>query len=69
MGQREDAIAREPYTVAEDTMLLCCAEDIDVIIDTTCEVDFVVQIVLETIQHRKHMIMKNAELDSIVGPI
>lgn len=50
-------------------MLLCCAEDSDVIIDTTCEVDFGVQIVLETIQHRKHMIMKNAELDSIVGPI
>ena len=69
VGQLEDAIARKKYAIAEDAMLLCRAENIDAIIDATCEVDFGAQVALEAIQHRKHVIMMNAELDSTVGPI
>ena len=69
VGQLEDAISRKKYAIAEDAMLLCRAENIDAIIDATCEVDFGAQVALESIQHRKHVIMMNAELDSTVGPI
>lgn len=69
VGQLEDAIARRKYTVTEDAMLLCRAGNIDAIIDASCDVDFGALVTLEAIQHHKHVIMMNAELDSTVGPI
>lgn len=69
VGQLEDAIARKKSAITDDAMLLCRAENIDAIIDATCEVDFGAQVALEAIQHGKHVIMMNAELDSTVGPI
>ena len=69
VGELEDAITRKKYAIVEDAMLLCRAENIDAIIDATCEVDFGAQVALEAIQNRKHVIMMNAELDSTVGPI
>lgn len=69
VGQLEDAIARKKSVITDDAMLLCRAENIDAIIDATCEVDFGAQVALEAIQHGKHVIMMNAELDSTVGPI
>ena len=69
VGELEDAIARRKYAVTEDAMLLCRAGNIDAIIDASCDVDFGAQVALEAIQHHKHVIMMNAELDSAVGPI
>lgn len=69
VGDLEEAIARKKFAVTEDAMLLCRAENIDAIIDATGEVEFGAQVALEAIQHRKHVIMMNAELDSTLGPI
>jgi len=65
----EEAIAKKKCAVTEDAMLLCRAENIDAIIDATGEVEFGALVALEAIQHRKHVIMMNAELDSTLGPI
>jgi predicted homoserine dehydrogenase-like protein len=65
----EDAIARGQYAVTEDAMLLCRAAGIDAIVEVTGAVEFGAHIVLEAINHRKHVIMMNAELDGTIGPI
>jgi predicted homoserine dehydrogenase-like protein len=65
----EDAIARGQYAVTEDAMLLCRAAGIDAIVEVTGAVEFGAHIVLEAIDHRKHVIMMNAELDGTIGPI
>lgn len=67
--QLENAIDRGQYAVTEDPMLLCQAGGIDAVIEVTGTVEFGARVVLEAIQHSKHVIMMNAELDGTVGPI
>jgi len=69
VSQLEENIARGRYSVTEDPMLLCHADNIDVIIEVTGAVEFSAQVVLEAINHGKHVVMMNAELDGTVGPI
>jgi predicted homoserine dehydrogenase-like protein len=50
-------------------MLLCAASGIDAIVESTGEVEFGASVTLRAIEHRKHVILMNAELDATVGPI
>jgi predicted homoserine dehydrogenase-like protein len=65
----ERSIGKGRYAVTEDASLLCRAEGIDAIIEVTGAVEFGARIVLEAIEHGKHVILMNAELDGTVGPI
>lgn len=67
--QLEDAIAQDRCAVTDDAFLLCQAQGIDAIIEVTGAVEFSAQVVFKAIEHRKHVIMMNAELDGTVGPI
>ena len=49
--------------------LLCECEQIDVIIDSTGAVDFGAHLALSAIEHGKHLVLNNAELDGTVGPL
>lgn len=69
VAQLEDAIAQGRYAITDDAFLLCQAEGIDAIIEVTGAVEFSAQVVFSAIQHRKHVIMMNAELDGTVGPM
>lgn len=69
VAQLEDAIAQDRYAVTDDAFLLCQAEGIDAIIEVTGAVEFSAQVVFKAIEHRKHVVMMNAELDGTVGPI
>ena len=68
-NQLEDAIKRKKYAVTEDADLLCEAEGIDAIVEATGEVEFGAHVTLKAIEHGKHVILMNAELDAVVGPI
>jgi predicted homoserine dehydrogenase-like protein len=68
-GQLEEAIHRGKYAATEDAMLLCQAEGIDAVLEVTGSVEFGAQVALQAIQHGKHIIIMNAELDGTVGPI
>lgn len=68
-AELEAAIARGEPAVTEDHMLLCGADGIDVVIEATGEVEFGAHVVLRAIEHRKHVVLMNAELDATVGPI
>jgi len=67
--QLEDAITRNQVAITEDPMLLCEASGIDAIIEVTGTVELGAGVVLRAIEHGKHVIMMNAELDGTVGPI
>jgi len=69
VSQLEEAIFRHQTAVTEDPFLLCEASGIDAIIEVTGAVEYGAQVVLRAIEHRKHVIMMNAELDGTVGPI
>jgi predicted homoserine dehydrogenase-like protein len=65
----ERAISERAYAIAEDASLLCQAGGIEVVIETTGEVECGARVALESIQHGKHVVLMNAEVDSAVGPI
>ena len=64
-----DAIAKGKYAITDDATLLCQADDIDVLIEATGHVEFGAQVTMKAIEHGKHMVLMNAELDGTVGPI
>jgi predicted homoserine dehydrogenase-like protein len=63
----DDAIARGRPAVTDDPMLLCETEAIDAVIEVTGAVDFGAEVALAAIEHKKHVILMNAELDGTVG--
>lgn len=67
--QLDDAISRGQYSICEDAALLCQANNIDAVIEVTGSVEFGAQVALQAIDHGKHLIMMNAELDGTIGPI
>jgi predicted homoserine dehydrogenase-like protein len=69
LGSLESAIAAGRPAVTEDPSLLCRAEGIDVVIEVTGAVEFGAQVVVEAIEHGKHVVLMNAELDGTLGPI
>ncbi len=69
VAQLEDAIARNRYAITDDALLLCQAEGIDAVVEATGEVEFGARVVMKAIEHGKHVILMNAELDAVVGSI
>ncbi|HEU5088833.1 MAG TPA: Gfo/Idh/MocA family oxidoreductase, partial [Roseiflexaceae bacterium] len=65
----EKALAAGKPAVTDDALLVCRAEGIDVIVDITGAVEFGARVTLEAMQHGKHVVTMNAELDGTVGSI
>jgi predicted homoserine dehydrogenase-like protein len=63
------AIAQREPAITEDAMVICGAEGVDALIEVTGTIEFSAHVVMEAIEHRKHVILMNAELDGTVGPI
>ncbi len=69
LGDLEDTIAQGQYAVTDDPLLLCQSEHIDVLIEATGHVEYGARVTLAAIEHKKPMVLMNAELDGTVGPI
>lgn len=65
----EDRIAKGKYSITEDPLLLCKADNIDVIVEVTGAVEFSSRVAFEAIKHKKHVVIMDAELDGTVGAI
>ena len=65
----EAALAAGVTAVTTEPDLLCRAEGIDVLIETTGEVEFGARVAVEALRNRKHLVLVNAELDATIGPI
>ncbi len=65
----EAAIENDRYVYCSDPMLLCEAGNIDAIVEATGEVEFGAEISMKAIENGKHLVLMNAELDAVVGPL
>jgi predicted homoserine dehydrogenase-like protein len=69
LGELEDAIAQHQFAITEDPLLVAQAEGIDALVEVTGTIEYAARVVLEAINHRKHVILMNAELDGTIGCI
>ena len=65
----EQAITRGEPVLAEDSSVLTRCGVIDVIVEATGTIEFAARVVLDAVDHGKHVVLVNAELDSLLGPI
>jgi len=65
----EAAIARGVPVLTDDSSVLTACDAIDVLVEVTGTVEAGARVVLEAFDHGKHVVLVNAELDSLVGPI
>jgi predicted homoserine dehydrogenase-like protein len=62
-------IARGATVLCQDASLLTRCPDIDLVVEVTGTVDYAASVVLDAIDHGKAVVLVNAELDSLVGPV
>ena len=67
--QADEKIARGIPVLTDDFTVLTRCDEIDLIVEVTGSVDFAASVALDAFKHRKHVVLVNAELDSLVGPI
>ncbi|MFZ0470133.1 MAG: Gfo/Idh/MocA family oxidoreductase [Thiogranum sp.] len=65
----EQAIASGKCSVTDDAQLVCQADGVDAVIEVTGEIEFGAHVVMTAIEHGKHVMLMNAELDATLGPI
>ncbi len=65
----ERAIANGVAAVTDDAQLLAEADGVDAIIEVTGAVEHSARVVVAAIDHGKHVVLMNAELDGTVGPL
>jgi predicted homoserine dehydrogenase-like protein len=67
--QAEAAIARGLPALTDDPSVLTQCEAIDVLVEVTGTVEAAARVVLDAFSYGKHVVLVNAELDSLLGPI
>jgi predicted homoserine dehydrogenase-like protein len=55
--------------VTEDAELVCKAGPVEVVIEATGDVEFGAAVSVQALEHGKHLVLMNAELDATLGPI
>ncbi|HXP87612.1 MAG TPA: SAF domain-containing protein [Bryobacteraceae bacterium] len=67
--EAESAIARGLPVVTDDPSVLTACDAIDILVEATGTVEAAAGAVLQAFDRGKHVVLVNAELDSLVGPI
>jgi predicted homoserine dehydrogenase-like protein len=67
--EAETAIVRGIPVLTNDPSVLTACDAIDVLVEVTGAVETAAGVVLEAFDHGKHVVLVNAELDSLLGPI
>lgn len=62
-------ISAGKHVVTDDPSIACQADAIEAILEVTGDVEFSAKVTLDAINHGKHIVLQNAELDATVGPI
>jgi predicted homoserine dehydrogenase-like protein len=68
-SEAEAAINHGVPVLTEDPHVLTACNAIDILIEVTGTVETAAHVVLDAFDHGKHVVLVNAELDSLVGPI
>jgi len=67
--EAEASISRGVPVLTDDPSVLTACEAVDLIIEVTGTVEAGARVVLDAFDHGKHVVLVNAELDSLLGPI
>ncbi len=68
-GALHDAIDKGRPAVTDDPLLLAETEAVEAIVEVTGTVEYAARLVVHAIDHGKHVVLMNAELDGTVGPL
>ena len=63
------SIQRGVPVLSDDFTVLTRCDAVDLVIEVTGSVDFALGVVRDAMRHGKHVVLVNAELDSLVGPM
>jgi len=69
LSDLETAIESGKPVVTDDPSLLCRAANVDLVIESTGQIEFGSRVSVMAIDHGKHLVLVNAELDATLGPI
>lgn len=69
VGALQDAIAAGRPAVTADPAVACAAPGVAAVLDVTGHVDYGAQVAVMAIEHGKHLVLMNAELDATLGPL
>jgi len=67
--EAETAIRRGTPILTDDPIAVATCPTIDVLVEATGTVEYAARVVLEAINNGKHVVLMNAELDCLLGPI
>jgi predicted homoserine dehydrogenase-like protein len=67
--QAESLISAGVPVLADDPSVLTACDAVDAVIEATGTVEFAAQVVLDAFHTGKHVVLVNAELDSLLGPL
>jgi predicted homoserine dehydrogenase-like protein len=67
--EAEDAISVGIPVLTDDPFVLTRCDAVDVLVEVTGTIDPAASVVLDAFNNGKHVVLVNAELDSLVGPI
>lgn len=68
-AQLQAALQAGIPVISEDADLLADAEGLDALVEATGSVEFGARVTMRALEHRKHVVLLNAELDGTVGPL
>ncbi len=69
VAEAETAISRGAAILTEDPSILCACDLIDIIVEATGSIAPAASVALDAFAHGKHVVLVNAELDSLLGPL
>jgi len=69
LAEAETAISRGTAILTEDPSILCACDLIDIIVEVTGTIAPAASVALDAFAHGKHVVLVNAELDSLLGPL
>jgi predicted homoserine dehydrogenase-like protein len=68
-SKAEEQIARGVPVLTTDPGVLTSCNAIDILVEVTGSIEPAAAVVLDALTYRKHVVLVNAELDSLIGPI
>lgn len=69
VGTLDEAIASGQPTILDNPEVLCRSTQIEVVLEVTGTIEFAARAVVTAMEHGKHVILMNSELDATLGPI
>lgn len=65
----QQSISDGGFAVTEHAELLCEVDGLDLLVECTGTIHYSANLIFKAIQHKKHVLMFNPEVDALIGPI